>query len=91
MRVYPYAGPQIFESLDKYWTRGAHDSEYGSVTHLATSFDDRFALSGGADGNIFGYVIKGDSTSMDHRGEAPKMPAPSVSLGNPLYSRGRKH
>ncbi|CAF1609067.1 unnamed protein product, partial [Didymodactylos carnosus] len=60
IRVYPYVEKQIFGSLDTYWTMGSHDSEYGSVTHLSMSFDNRFALSGGIDGNIFGYVVKGD-------------------------------
>ncbi|CAF1167075.1 unnamed protein product, partial [Adineta ricciae] len=75
IRVYPYGGKQIFRSLEEYWTRGAHDSEYGIVTHLAISYDDRFALSGGADGNIFGYVIKSDTDTVNGHSEVPKMPA----------------
>ncbi|UJR37290.1 hypothetical protein I4U23_029999 [Adineta vaga] len=75
IRVYPYGGKQIFQSLEEYWTRGAHDSEYGIVTHLTVSYDDRFALSGGADGNIFGYVIKGDNNAVQEHSEIPKMPA----------------
>ena len=79
IRIYPYTGAQVFQSLEEYWTRGSHDSEYGVVTHLAASFDDRFALSGGADGNIFGYVIKGDSNLVQEQTEAkPKMPAFTV-------------
>lgn len=79
IRIYPYCGPQVFESLDEYWTRGSHDSEYGIVTHLVTSFDDRFALSGGEDGNIFGYVIKGDANVVQEQTEGiPKMPAFAV-------------
>lgn len=80
VRIYPYAGPQIFQSLDEYWTRGCHDSEYGVVTHLATSFDDRFALSGGADGNIFGYLIKADADTLDKHAETPKMPVSTVEV-----------
>jgi hypothetical protein len=80
IRVYPYDGPQIFQSLEEYWTRGSHDSEYGTVTHLVTSFDDRFGLSGGADGNIFGYVIKGDSSIRQEQAQTPKMPAFTVKL-----------
>lgn len=78
VRIYPYGGPQIFQSLEDYWTRGCHDSEYGIVTHLATSFDDRFALSGGADGNIFGYLIKADADSLDKTADIPKMPVSTV-------------
>lgn len=79
IRIYPYAGTKVFESLDTYWTRGAHDSEYGMVTHLTASFDDRFALSGGADGNIFGYVVKGDLDILEQKFESPKMPAFAVN------------
>ncbi|CAF0758116.1 unnamed protein product [Rotaria sordida] len=75
IRIYPYGGTQIFQSLDDYWTRGSHDTEYGIVTHLITSFDDRFAFSGGADGNIFGYVVKGDLNIFQEQFEIPKMPA----------------
>ncbi|CAF4618885.1 unnamed protein product [Rotaria sp. Silwood1] len=75
IRIYPYGGPQVFQSLDDYWTKGSHDTEYGIVTHLITSFDDRFALSGGADGNIFGYVVKGDLSIFQEQFEIPKMPA----------------
>ncbi|CAF3878718.1 unnamed protein product [Adineta steineri] len=75
IRIYPYGGKQVFQSLEQYWTRSAHDSEYGVVTHLVTSFDDRFALSGGADGNIFGYVIKGDPHITKEHSDSPKMPA----------------
>lgn len=87
LRVYPYAGKQIFESLEQYWTRAAHDSEYGIVTHLAVSYDDRVALSGGEDGNIFGYVIKNDTNAIQKQIEIPKMPIYSVNLsGNLLIS-----
>jgi hypothetical protein len=65
--------------LEEYWSRGSHDSEYGVVTHLITSYDDRFALSGGADGNIFGYVIKGDSNVVQGQSDTPKMPAFTVN------------
>ena len=78
IRAYPYGGKQVFQSLEEYWTRGSHDSEYGVVTHLVVSFNDRFALSGGADGNIFGYVIKGDASAVQEHAESPKMPAFTV-------------
>lgn len=79
LRIYPYAGKQVFESLEQYWTRAAHDSEYGVVTHLALSYDDRVALSGGEDGNIFGYVIKDDVNAIQQQTEIPKMPAYTVN------------
>jgi hypothetical protein len=36
-------------------------------------------LSGGADGNIFGYVIKGDSSVVQGQSDTPKMPAFTVN------------
>ena len=65
--------------MEEYWTQGSHDSEYGAVTHLVSSFDDRFALSGGNDGNIFGYVIKGDMNDIQEPSDLPKMPAFTVN------------
>ena len=82
VRIYPYGGTQIFQSLDNYWTQGCHDSEYGIVTHLTTSFDDRFALSGGADGNIFGYLIKANADTLDKHDETPKMPVATVKTSS---------
>ena len=66
IRIYPYVPTQIFQSLDNYWTSGSHDNEYGAITHLITSFDDRFILSGGADGNLFGYIIRNDLNVLQH-------------------------
>ena len=79
IRTYRYGGEQIFESLDDYWTKGSHDNEYGAITHVITSFDDRFALSGGADGNLFGYIIKGDLNILEEQSDVPKMPAYRVN------------
>jgi hypothetical protein len=79
IRIYQYNDSQVFGSLEDYWTRGSHDTEEGVVTHLAVSFDDHYALSGGADGNIFGYVIKGDASSIQEQpSTTPKMPAFTV-------------
>ena len=79
IRVYPYSDSQVFGSLEDYWTRGSHDSEEGAVTRLAVSFDDQYAISGGEDGNIFGYVIKGDASLIQEQpSTTPKMPAFTV-------------
>ena len=86
IRVYPYGDANVFRSLDEYWTKGSHDSEYGAVTHLAVSFDDRLALSGGADGNIFGYAVKADASSVKKPSETPKMPAVTVRRPMPFPS-----
>ena len=45
-----------------------HDNHYGAVTHLVTSFDDKYVLSGGADGNLF--VFEGNFPSAEEREQA---------------------
>ena len=82
VRIYPYVGQQVFSSLETYWTRGAHDSESGAVTHLVTSFDDRFAYSGGTDGNIFGYVIRGDTDNAEQQSE--RIPMPTIGVNRSI-------
>ena len=47
-----------------------HDNHYGAVTHLVTSFDDRYVLSGGADGNVF--VYEAELPTASERAEAPE-------------------
>ena len=43
-------------NLSSHWTLAMHDNHYGAVTHLVTSFDDKYVLSGGADGNLFVFL-----------------------------------
>ena len=45
-----------------------HDNHYGAVTHLVTSFDDKYVLSGGADGNLF--VFEGNFPTAEERAQA---------------------
>ena len=45
-----------------------HDNHYGAVTYLVTSFDDRYVLSGGADGNLF--VFEGNFPTAEERAQA---------------------
>lgn len=51
---------QILESreiskLDNYWSMNMHDNHYGAVTGICLSFDEKFLLSVGNDGNFFVY------------------------------------
>ena len=55
VRVHPLSTPRSLSDLSTYWSLSMHDNHYGAVTHLVTSFDDQFVLSGGADGNVFVY------------------------------------
>ena len=51
---------QLLESrdiskLNSYWSQNMHDNHYGAVTNVSLSFDERFLLSVGSDGNFFVY------------------------------------
>ena len=56
VRVHPLASAYSLSSLQAYWALSMHDNHYGAVTQLATTYDDQYVLSGGADGNIFVYT-----------------------------------
>jgi hypothetical protein len=43
--------------LKHYWSYGFHDNEYGHLTNICLSFDERFIFSAGSDSNIFGYLF----------------------------------
>ncbi|MBZ3875207.1 Cilia- and flagella-associated protein 44, partial [Sciurus carolinensis] len=44
-------------NLDYYWHFNMHDNDYGYVKSMATSFDDRFLITAGADNNIFVFNV----------------------------------
>ena len=56
IRVHPLARAYSLTSLQAYWALSMHDNYYGAVTQLATTYDDQYVLSGGADGNVFVYT-----------------------------------
>lgn len=43
------------DKLDSYWWINAHDNHAGSVQDVAISFDSKFLISVGEDGNIFTF------------------------------------
>ena len=43
------------DKLDSYWWINAHDNHAGSVQDIAISFDSKFLISVGEDGNIFTF------------------------------------
>ncbi|XP_071842731.1 cilia- and flagella-associated protein 44-like isoform X2 [Apostichopus japonicus] len=44
-------------SLTNYWMLNVHDNNYGSITTLVPSFDDRHIFSSAADGNFFVFTM----------------------------------
>jgi len=43
--------------MGPYWSLTIHDNDYGIVTQLASSFDDKFMFSVGGDGNFFAFTV----------------------------------
>lgn len=42
-------------SLGSYWALSMHDPHTGPVSYLASTYDDHYVVSAGADGNVFVY------------------------------------
>ena len=63
VRVHPLPQSHSVTSLHSYWVLAMHDNHYGAVTHLATTFDDSYVVSAGADGNVFVYSANLPATS----------------------------
>ncbi len=55
-----------------------HDNHYGAVNHLCTSYDDKFVVSGGADGNVF--IYEADLPSTKEKRESVKKLRSIVAL-----------
>ena len=57
IRCQPVPDSKSLKDLKHYWSNGFHDNEYGHLTHICFSFDERFVFSAGSDSNIFGYFF----------------------------------
>ncbi|XP_007516403.1 cilia- and flagella-associated protein 44 [Erinaceus europaeus] len=47
----------LLSGLEDYWHLNVHDNDYGCIKAISTSFDDRFFVTTGGDGNIFVFSI----------------------------------
>ncbi len=68
IRIHQLEEPHSLANLTSHWSLAMHDNHYGAVTHLVTSFDDKYVLSGGADGNLF--MFEGNFPSAEERAQA---------------------
>jgi hypothetical protein len=64
VRIQPMPESKLIEEAKSYWSCGFHDNEYGQITNLCLSFDEKFLFSVGADSNIFGTAFN-SSTPME--------------------------
>ncbi|XP_068609203.1 cilia- and flagella-associated protein 44 [Brachionichthys hirsutus] len=54
IRVYPLQpGDHGLASMQAHWTLSLHDNQHGHLHHVRRSYDDKFVLTAGNDGNIF--------------------------------------
>ena len=55
IRAFLLSDKKDFSQLGTHWTRWAHDQDYGDISSVAFSYDDRYVFSTGMDGNFFAY------------------------------------
>jgi len=65
IRVQPMPESKLIEDIKHYWSYGYHDNEYGHITHLSLSYDEKFLFSAGADSNIFGILFNSSMEVLD--------------------------
>ncbi|XP_041471026.1 cilia- and flagella-associated protein 44-like [Lytechinus variegatus] len=57
----PFTSSQAdLSKLGPYWMLNVHDNNYGRVSTIRTSFDDKFVVSSGGDGNLFIFEMMSD-------------------------------
>ncbi|XP_044522710.1 cilia- and flagella-associated protein 44 [Gracilinanus agilis] len=64
--------------MKNYWSYSIHDNDYGHIQALYPSYDDRFVLSAGGDGNIFVYNVL--SQEEIEEGLRAVLPLPRVGI-----------
>ncbi|NXJ06359.1 CFA44 protein, partial [Odontophorus gujanensis] len=58
LRVYPLRDKDLsVNTLKEYWSFNVHDNDYGQIRGICCSYDDRFLITCGGDGNIFTFNI----------------------------------
>ena len=80
IRIHQLHEPHSLTHLTSHWSLSIHDNHNGAVTHLVTSFDDKYVVSGGADGNLF--VFEGNFPTAAQRAQAAA--EAKVIANNPL-------
>ena len=83
IRIHQLEEPHSLTSLTSHWSLSIHDNHSGAVTHLVTSFDDKYVLSGGADGNLF--VFEGNFPTAAQRAVAAKEAQVTLVKSHSLY------
>jgi len=67
--------------MGPYWSLSMHDNDYGAVTQLASSFDDKYLFSVGRDGNFFAFAVIDDKRT-DQEASAAKVKVASSEVSD---------
>ncbi|KGL75388.1 WD repeat-containing protein 52, partial [Tinamus guttatus] len=79
LRVYPLRDKDLSaNTLKEYWSFNVHDNDYGQIRGISSSYDDRFLITCGGDGNIFAFNIL--SPEAVHKELKAKIPSPRSGL-----------
>ena len=57
LRIQPMADSRKVQDSNEYWSYGYHDTDYGTVTNIELSYNEKFMFSTGQDSNIFGILF----------------------------------
>lgn len=65
------------DTLKEYWSFSVHDNDYGQIRGICSSYDDRFLITCGGDGNIFTFnILSPEDVQKELKA---KIPSPRVS------------
>ncbi|NXG08113.1 CFA44 protein, partial [Sakesphorus luctuosus] len=79
LRVYPLPGKELsVNALKGYWCLNVHDNDYGHIQGICSSYDDKFLITCGGDGNIFTFDI--ESPEYILKVQKAKIPSPRSGL-----------
>ena len=80
IRIYLLTERKDFSQLGPHWTGWAHDQDYGDISSIAFSHDDRYVFSTGLDGNFFVFQTSDTAKFMFGKQAAQPETIPSLTV-----------
>ncbi|XP_051634918.1 cilia- and flagella-associated protein 44 isoform X1 [Manacus candei] len=73
VRVYPLPKKDLsVNTLKKYWSLNVHDNDDGQIQGICSSYDGRFLITCGGDGNIFTFdILSTEDVPLERKAEIP--------------------
>jgi hypothetical protein len=71
LRVQPVPDSKKIEDIKDYWSYGFHDIDYGTITNIELSFNEKFLFTTGSDSNIFGLLFNCGAEELEKCKEEP--------------------